>query len=372
MKNRLIICFFFLLLLSGLAFQVWGHSFDLYGISAQAAITEDLSGTLDGAWQTEAESVLNDNLVLRSWLIPLRNQISYSVFRTSAHDSIVLGKENYLYEENYILKELQIIPPVSDEEMDLLADRLTLLRDRLAACGKNLFVFITPSKAHIYPEYIPDSYVSLAPEQPDISTYSKLLSLLNENSILYYDSIPFVLEAKDTADYPVYPTTGVHWSRVQGFAVTQKLMDSMEEQLGVNLPEFELTWSVTPTAIEPDRDAEQLLNLFHGQDAVYYAPGVTITDAEGDSLSALVRGGSFMGTSVYHMMDFEFFTSTYYMENTQLIDQGQISTFTSYEELPLAQQLDQADIVLLEVNEEAIDRMGFGFIEYLLDNILTD
>lgn len=365
-------CIFLILLLSGLAFQLWGRRFDLYGVSAQSAFTEDLSGIMDGTWQTEAENALNDQLVLRSWLIPLRNQISYSVFHTSAHDNIVLGKENYLYEENYILKELQITPSVSDEEMDLLVNRLTLLKDRLASCGKTLFVFITPSKAHIYPEYIPDSYISLAPEEPDTSTYSKLLSRLGESSIPYYDSVPFVLSEKDSAEYSVYPTTGVHWSRVEGFAVTQKLMDSMEEQLDINLPEFELSWNITPTAIEPDRDAEQLLNLFHGEETVYYAPGVTITDAEKDSLSVLARGGSFMGTSIYHMMDFRFFDSTYYMENTQLIDQGQISTFTSYEELPIAQQIEQADIILLEVNEEAIDRMSFGFIEYVLENILTD
>lgn len=372
MKNRLFICIFFALLLSGLIFQLWGQRFDLYGTSASSQTVTIDSGIMDGTWQSEAESVFNDKLVLRSWLIPIHNQITYSVFHTSPHDNIVLGKENYLYEENYILKELQIIPPVSDKEMDQLAAKLSLLQDRLASQGKNLFLFITPSKAHIYSEYIPELYLSLSPQPLDTSSYEKLLLYLEKYSLHYYDSVPFVLATRDSTEYPAYTTTGVHWSQVKGFAVIQELAAAMKEQLNVNLPEFELSWSITPKAIGLDRDAEDLLNLFSAQPNTYYAPGVTITDAEKDNISILARGGSFMSATVYNMIDFDFFSSSYYMENTLLIDNGEISYFTSYEELPIAEQLELADIVLLEVNEEAIEDMSFGFIDYLLENVLTE
>ena len=55
-----------------------------------------------------------------------------------------------------------------------------------------------------------------------------------------------------------------------------------------------------------------------------------------------------------------------------LVDDGEISYFSEYEELDLDAEIEQADIVLLEVNEEAVDRMSFGFIDYMLDNILVD
>lgn len=372
MKNRLFTCIFFCILLSGLLFQLWGRRYTLYGVSDSATVTEELSALMDGTWQSEAETILNEKLVLRSWLIPLRNQISYSLFHTSTHDSIILGKDNYLYEENYILKHLQIISPVSDAYMKELICKLTDLQDRLAADNKQLFIFITPSKAHIYSEYIPDSYLALAPENQSTSSYEKLLAALDEYSLPYYDSVPYVLKNKTSFEYPAFPTTGIHWSLVEGFAVTQRLMDSMEEQLDINLPEFELSWAVTPTALGSDRDIEQLLNIFRGHPDTYYAPAVNITDPAGDSLSVLARGGSFMGTSVYHIMDFHFFESLYYMENTQLISNGDISYFTDYEQLPLAEQLAKADLVLLEVNEESIDTMSFGFIDYLLEHILTE
>lgn len=372
MKNRFIICLFFTILLSGLIFQLSGRRHDLYGVSAPSQASTGFSGIMDGSWQTGMEDILNDQSVLRTWLIPFRNQITYSVFHTSPHNSVVLGKDNYLYEETYILKELQIIPPVSDGQIDDLIGKLSLLQNLLSSRGKKLFVFITPSKAHVYPEYIPDSYKSLAPQSPGTSSYEKLLAQLPESGIPYYDSVPYVLATRNLTEYPAYTATGIHWTHVKGFDVAQQLSDAIEEQLELNLPEFEISWRVNPAAIGADRDVEELMNIFSRQGCTYYAPSITIADSERDSADLLVRGGSFLGMTVYNLMDFHFFDSTYYMENTQLIDCGEISYFTSYEELDLERQLELADIVLLEVNQEKIDDMCFGFIEYLLDHILTD
>ena len=42
--------------------------------------------------------------------------------------------------------------------------------------------------------------------------------------------------------------------------------------------------------------------------------------------------------------------------------------FDSYDVLPLEEMVDDSDIIFLEVNEEAIPRMSFGFIDYLLEH----
>lgn len=372
MNKRWMIILFYILLLSGFIFQITGHRYELSGVSASHSYPNTMSGIMEGTWQAQTEDAIIDNCVLRSWLIPIRNQVTYSVFRTSPHISVTLGKKGYLYEEQYILEKLQITPPISDEALETLIAKLCLLQERLASRGKILFLFISPSKAYVYPEYIPDSYVSIAPEHFEMSSYEKLLSHLQQKSIPYYDSVPFVVSTRDSTEYPAYTATGIHWSHVKGFAVTQQLADAMEEQLDINLPEFELSWIPVPTAIGADNDTEELLNIFSRQAIAYYAPGVTITDAERDNLHLLARGGSFMGATVYNMMDFDFFDSTYYMENTQLIYQKKVSYFTSYEELPIAERLEDADILLLEVNQESIENMSFGFIDYLLENILLD
>ena len=80
--------------------------------------------------------------------------------------------------------------------------------------------------------------------------------------------------------------------------------------------------------------------------------------------------GSFMQTSVFTLASLGGVDSYYYMENTLLVDDGEISSFSGYEELDIQTELKNTDILLLEVNQEAIDRMSFGFIDYLLDSIL--
>lgn len=58
------------------------------------------------------------------------------------------------------------------------------------------------------------------------------------------------------------------------------------------------------------------------------------------------------------------------MENTIAIcPEGMYSgNFDSYDILPIQEMIEDSDIIFLEVNEEAIPRMSFGFIDYILDN----
>ena len=372
MRKKVIILIFFIITALGALFQIVGQEHELHGVSDETSLSVSKRGLWDGSSQSGAETWINQELTLRTWMIPIRNQIMYSVFHTSTNDAVILGKNNNLFEERYLTAETQITPPVSDSDMDILADKIRTLNLKLEEKGKSLFVFITPSKAHIYSEDIPGLYLELAPDIKEESSYSKLVQRLKTDGIAYFDSVPFVLELKERASYPVYTKTGVHWSRVAALEAAQQLMDAMEEQLEINLPEISVDYEPTPEAIEPDRDLEELLNIWKGQDLTFYAPVINVTESGKDSIGLLARGGSFMQTSVFALTGQGYFDSYFYMENTLLVDDGEISNFSEYEELDLTAELEQADIVLLEVNEEAVDRMGFGFIEYMLDNIFVD
>lgn len=363
---------FFVIIMLGMIFQVIGREHELHGVSEETPLSVSAGGLWAGSSQSDMEAWLDGKLVLRTWLIPIRNQIVYSVFHTSTNDEVVLGKNGNLFEERYLTAETQITPPVGDEDMEALAERIKILNDRLEEKGKSLFIFITPSKAHVYSEDIPDLYLKLAPDTKEVSSYSKLIQKFEEKGIAYFDSVPYVLELKENAEYPVYTKTGVHWSRVAALEASGRLMDEMERQLSINLPEIAVDYLPTSEAIEPDRDLEELLNIWKGQDLDFYAPSITVTDEEKDSVRLLARGGSFMQTSIMTLTGQGYFDSYFYMENTLLVDDGEISYFSEYEELDLDAEIEQADIVLLEVNEEAVDRMSFGFIDYMLDNILVD
>ena len=57
----------------------------------------------------------------------------------------------------------------------------------------------------------------------------------------------------------------------------------------------------------------------------------------------------------------------YYMD--QYSSTGTISSLSAYDEIPdLAERLSNADILVLEVNEEKVYDPSFGFLDYLLEH----
>lgn len=376
MKNKILfIAFSFLLMAAGVIGQFAVQNGSLQGETIKEE-KGDISFTdvWSGKWQTEYEEYLGDNLKIREWLIPIRNQIMYSLFKTSPNSNIVIGKNDNLYEEEYVCFETQIYPAMSGEEVNELVDKLKKINEALEAKGKTFFIFITPSKAEIYYEDIPEGYRLISPAQKNESTYSLFIKALSESRIAYFDSIPDVRELKETSEFSAFPRTGTHWSAVTAAIIGGKLADSMEEQLGINLPESKVTYELCQEPAAPDSDIYNLLNLFGKPNEVFYAPIVEITDPEKESHTILARGGSFMGGSLRNLINNNYFDKSYYLENTFAIcPEGTYSgNFDSYDVLPVRSMLEDSDIIFLEVNEEAISRMSFGFIDYLLEENLLN
>lgn len=87
-----------------------------------------------------------------------------------------------------------------------------------------------------------------------------------------------------------------------------------------------------------------------------------------------MRGGSFMGQSLSGLIKSDVFNEDFYLENSYYFEDkfsktGTISSYTAYDEIEIAERINQSDIIILEINEAAIDYMSFGFIDYLFENI---
>lgn len=361
----------FVLMCMGVSGQLLMQNGNLQG----ETVTEERVGISfeniwSGRWQTEYEEYFADNLKIREWLIPVRNQIMYSVFKTSPNNNIVIGKNQNLYEEEYVCFETQIYQAMAAEEVDELVDKLKKIDTALKKKGKSFFIFITPSKAEIYYEDVPENYLLIAPDTKNESTYSLFIKALSESSIAYYDSTPEVRRLKEISEFHVFPRTGTHWSCLTAAICAEKLADSMEEQLSINLPECMVEYEQCEEPVFPDTDIYDVLNLWEKPDEAFYKPIVEITDEDKGEYTILARGGSFMGASLNRMIQENYFSKSYYIENTFAVcPEGTYSgNFDSYDILPVREMIEDSDIIFLEVNEEAIPRMSFGFIDYILDN----
>jgi len=373
---------FIVLFFGTMLLPVYGNLIDrnitLNGVTESAGNPEvTVEGLMDGSSQTMLNNAWENEFPGRKGLIKLRSQMLYSVFKESPNANVVIGKNGYLYEPIYILNSLMANGPYGDGSYYReLGEKLGRLRDLLAANGKELYVFITPSKARICRAEIPGRYEVLdSVEELGFTDYSRLIEALDENGILYYDSISFLEENMNSGllAAPVFYATGTHWSQSWGDTCASGLLDMMRKNSRYDLSTVKVTESVSPQAVFPATDLYDTLNLITKAEDDWYNAELTMDREGADKPTFLARGGSFMGQSVSNLIWAGVFGNDVYFENyyyfrNRFTENVYISGFQAYDEVDVDSFVGQSDIVLLEVNENNVWGMSFGFIDYLLEH----
>lgn len=364
-----------------LAFPIFGSLLDLNiilnGVTSSVDAVEPNVDTLgNGTYQTYLNNIWENSFPGKKFLLKIRNQIMYSAFNVSPNSNVVIGKEGYLFEPAYILFETQVYAPSSEEYFETLGDNLNKLKQLLEKSGKELYVFITPSKAHFYREYIPDNYMFLDSEEAySYTNYSGLLETLDQNQIAYYDSISFIEENIDKGilDAPLFYASGIHWSQPWGETCAANFLTYIDEQSKYDLGSVKVYESLSSEAISPATDLYSSLNLVLPANERWYNAETEIEVAGTDKPNIFMRGGSFMGQSLNALLKCGIFGENVHFENSYYFTDNysntyQLSGFRAYDEIDLKALIGQSDILVLEVNEGAIYDMSWGFIEYLLEH----
>lgn len=373
----------FIVLLFGTMFlPLYGNLIDrkitLNGVTQSADVTKiTKEGLMDGISQAELNSAWENGFPGRKGLIKLRSQMLYSIFKVSPNANIVIGRDNCLYEPSYIINSLMANGPYGDGSYyKELGQKLALLRELLAGNGKEFYVFITPSKARLCRDKIPARYEILdSVEEVGFTDYSKLVEALDENGILYFDSVAYLENNRNAGGLsaPVFFATGTHWSQSWGDTCAKGLLEMMAENSCYDLSTVTVTETECAEPVFPATDLYDTLNLITKADDTWYNAELLIDQEGADKPKLFARGGSFMGQSVSNLIwagvfgDDVYFENYYYFRN-RFSENVYISSFTAYDEADIDSFVGQADIVLMEVNESNVWGMGFGFIDYLLEH----
>jgi hypothetical protein len=115
-----------------------------------------LNNWLDDTYQEKKEKFLNDGFGFRSFFVRIHNQLDYSLYHKTNANGIVVGKQNYLYEYNYI-KAYYDKDFIGIDSIKAQCVRMKAIQDPLQKLGKQFLLVIAAGKASFYPEYIPDS-----------------------------------------------------------------------------------------------------------------------------------------------------------------------------------------------------------------------
>lgn len=330
----------------------------------------------NGMYQAFLNDTWENEFPGKKFLLKIRNQLLYSVFNVSPNTNVVIGKDNYLFEPSYVLYETQIYPPSSEEYFDNLGDNLLQLQKLLEENEKELYIFITPSKAHFYREYVPLGYELLsANDSYSYTNYSKLLEILTERELKFYDAINYIEKNRSTGilKAPIFYKAGIHWSHPWGASAAVEFLNYMNSCSKYDLSTIRIKESVSDTPIDPDTDLYSSLNLIIPATEKWYSAESIVEKSGQDHPNIFLRGGSFMGQSLSTLLRAGIFEKDVHFENSYCsTDQYNtiynLSGFSAYDELNLDQLIGQSDILVLEVNDGAIPNMSWGFIEYLLEH----
>lgn len=210
-------------------------------------------------YQTSEEAYLNNNISFRSFLVRLNNQIDFSLFNVTHADGVTIGKNNMLYEYDYI-QALNGDDFIGEKTIERKMRRLKFIQDHL---NKNynteLVVVLEPGKATVFPENIKPSDLDTAYR---VSNYKTLVRMAKKHQVDYLDLDVFFRQMKDTSSFPVYPKYGTHWSNYGMYFAFDTLLNYLGDASEANLSGLKLKkLEKSKVYRHPDYDIGNTLNL---------------------------------------------------------------------------------------------------------------
>ena len=213
---------------------------------------------LSGRFQEEYEKWFNQKFGFRNTAVRLHNQIGYSFFRNAKANGVIIGKENYLYEINYI-NAVKGKDFIGEAEIIKRSKELKEIQDFIESEGKSFFVVFAAGKASYFPEFIPDKYGNVNSEKTNYKYYSKQFQKEGINFINYNK---WFIDNKHKSQYPLFSKTGIHWSMYGSLLVADSIIKYIENSNKIDIPSIITEKIIVSDSMQgSDNDIGQGMNL---------------------------------------------------------------------------------------------------------------
>lgn len=222
-----------------------------------------LAGWMSGDFQRRADHWFSNVVEPRGWVIPLTNQLLYTLFAKSymGDRTVVVGRQGELYQNVYVAAYCAGGEVSDAQTLARSATSVGELTERLSATSTALVVLVTPSKAAVVPERLPLGVC--APPADPAARRRSFVSALRAAGVAVIDGHALVAAMKAEDPLPPFPRGGIHWSRVVGVRVAGVVMREvarLSEVDGGALDVRTVRWDARPE--KSDRDLADLLTLF--------------------------------------------------------------------------------------------------------------
>lgn len=319
-----------------------------------------------GVFQEGQEVHVNQRFGLRPFMVRLYNEIFDRLFDEYQAKGVIMGKDGFLFEENYLLAASGRDFLGADSIL-LLADKLALIQQNLASQQKQLLVCLAPGKGSYFIDKMPSAYSRKNKER----NHPEFVKALSQRKIPLFDIQTWFLNLKAKTPYPLFPKTGIHWSSYGEYLVADSLIKRVAELAQKPLPHLQLL-SIEQDSNPRDRDDDIELGMNLLRDLpdfkmAYPKFRIVPLNADQKAPKVLVIGDSFYyGMYNWGMMEHVFVNGEFwYYNHERLIPKmpsSNVSELTNY-----AAKVQEFDVILLLITEANLPRFGFGMIESYLN-----
>ncbi len=321
----------------------------------------------DGSFQEAYNNYFEHTIGFRPFLVRLNNQVAYTLFDTAQAAGVVIGKEKYLYEINYI-KAYKGWDFVGREKITEQAGKAAFVNEKLKAAGKTLLFVMAPGKASFFPEYIPDKY--MAKPSGEATNAKVIRQEFGKLDLPLLDFNEWFVSMKDTATYPLYPQCGIHWSAYGVALALDSLIKVIEREQHINMIGF--GWSgfdLPDTLRNPDYDIAEGMNLLFPIRPYRMAyPRLRFGPESGRiKPNAIVIADSYYWNIYGEGISARLFGSNNFWYYNEEAFNPEWENSRKVSELNLMDELSNADVIIVMATEANLYRFPYGFIDQVYD-----
>lgn len=177
------------------------------------------------------DNYYNDNAPFRTQFNQLWSILNYKLFKVSTSDSVLVGKEDWLFydvkSDGDPIGQLQYSREELNINQEKILESLINIQGDLTSKNMEFYYLLIPNKERVYKELLPD-YIKVSENNP----ISEVKDYIEENSkinVLYLEES--LLNAKKERD--IYYKYDTHWNRYGAFLGTVELLKKMNPNLNI-------------------------------------------------------------------------------------------------------------------------------------------
>lgn len=213
-------------------YELFGSYFDQTNYEQrQAAEKPVFSIDTIKAYPQAYEAYFSDKLPFRNQMITANSLMNLRLFKQSAVDKVVVGKDDWLFynpsgKDGDPIADYHGSNLLSKEQLSMFASNLVKVRDTLRAQGKEFVVLVAPNKECMYgSEFLPDRLKT----ENTFTRADQVVEYLSEHTDLtvVYPKEQILGAMQKDPDHIYYYKTDTHWNELGSYIGTRELLKSV-------------------------------------------------------------------------------------------------------------------------------------------------